>query len=102
MAQLQEIDVRMRQLTEELEEKSRDYETLQNAHQSMFHTGEVPSHSPLWYATISVFANADDIQLMTLSPCQGCNRRRRSWKNLFKVTVLLSLSCEHALAHSEV
>ncbi|XP_075876716.1 uncharacterized protein LOC142884743 isoform X4 [Nelusetta ayraudi] len=35
MAQLQEIDVRMRQLTEELEEKSRDYETLQNAHQRL-------------------------------------------------------------------
>lgn len=44
---LQEIDVRMRELTDDLEEKSRDYDTLQNAHQSMFNTSEVSSHSPL-------------------------------------------------------
>lgn len=40
MAQLQDIEVRMRELTEDLEEKTRDYETVQHEHQGMFHAGE--------------------------------------------------------------
>lgn len=37
LAKIQEIEASMRKLTEELEEKARDYDTLQDEHQSMFH-----------------------------------------------------------------
>lgn len=93
MAQLQEIEVRMRDLTEELEGKTRDYETLQYEQQGMFLAGKVPPHSPLWYATVSNFANAGKIQLMILSPRQGCKMRWTDLKTLFKVTSLLTLHC---------
>lgn len=102
MAQLQETANRMTQLTEELEDKTREYDTLLYEQQSMFHLGEVPSHSPLWCTAVPIFANAVDIWLMMLSLCQGCKVRWRSWKTLFKVAVLWNLCREHALACSEV
>lgn len=53
IAQLHDIEVTMRELSGELEEKIKAYDTLQHEHQSMFYAGRVPSHSPLWYATVS-------------------------------------------------
>lgn len=92
MQQLREKDGRLRQQQEELEEKTRAYNILQESYKSMCNPVKVLVHSVLLKRNVNAivgFANADEILLMTLSQCQGCKMIRTHLKSLFKVTVLL-------------
>lgn len=92
LQQLQEKDVRFKQQQEELEEKTRAYDILQEGYKSMCNPVKVLVHSVLLNRNVNAivgFVNADEILLMTLSQCQGCKMRRNNLRSLFKVTVLL-------------